>query len=187
MTVRFFSLQTHYRTPIDFSNEALQAAEKGYARLMNSLLALNELSYSKEMALDKLIEKDINHLLDSLYLSMSDDFNTSKPLASIFDLSKYINSFKDGNTDIGSISKATFERLKDEFLAFVIDVLGLTKEESAGNDKLKGVINLLLEIRKEARSNKDFALSDKIRDDLNELGIQVKDSKSGDVEYVINN
>lgn len=185
MTVRFFTLQTHYRTPIDFSNEALQAAEKGLVRLMNSLDALNSLLYSKEKNVIADLEKEINELIESLFTSLSDDINTPKTLASLFDLSKHINSFKDGKVDLGSISKETFEKLHKYFNDFITVILGLEKEQSGQNDKLDGVMSLVLDIRKQARENKDWSLSDKIRDDLAKVGIQVKDGKDGST-YSIN-
>lgn len=185
MTVRFFTLQTHYRTPIDFSNEALQAAEKGLIRLMNSFDVLNSLVYQKPKEINADLEKEINELIESLFISLSDDSNTPKTLAALFDLSKHINSFKDGKIDLGSISKETFEKLHKYFNDFVTVVLGLQKEQSGQNDKLDGVMNLVLDIRKQARENKDWPLSDKIRDDLAKVGIQVKDGKDGST-YSIN-
>lgn len=179
MVVRFFSLQTHYRTPIDFSNEALQAAEKGFKRLMNAFDILLKLEYKKENTLNKELDEEINNLLDSMFVSMSDDFNTSKTVAALFDLSKIINSFNEGKADLATISKVTFEKFKNIFSGFITEVLGLQNEENSQSDKLDGVINLLLQLRQDARKNKDFVMSDKIRDELSNLGVQVKDGPEG--------
>lgn len=185
MTIRFFTLQTHYRTPIDFSNEALQAAEKGFYRLMNSLDALNSLVYGKQGNMNEELDKEINELIESLFTSLSDDINTPQTLSSLFNLSRHINSFKDNKADLGAIPKETFEKLKKYFNDFVTVVLGLVKEESGSNDKLDGVMDLILDLRKQARENKDWAMSDKIRDELAKVGIQVKDGKDGS-SYSIN-
>jgi cysteinyl-tRNA synthetase len=252
MSVRFLILQTHYTTPIDFSNESLQAAEKGYKRLMNSLENLGKLrresvvkikknilreflnkASKKELMLlpnikdkssDKIIElrntpkgityedykkiikttklnanqlqimiekliksekivteldKEINDLLESCFTNMSDDFNTSKTLAALFDLSKHINSFNENLISTSSISDGTFSRLRKLYPEIIIDILGLEKEVESNSDKLTEVMNLLLEIRSDARRNKDWATSDKIRNELKNIGIELKDGKDG--------
>ncbi|MGD8781123.1 MAG: cysteine--tRNA ligase [Ignavibacteria bacterium] len=179
MTVRFLILQTHYTTPIDFSNESLQGAERGYKRLINSLNNLDKLEKEETKGLNDELDKEINDLLESCFTNMSDDFNTSKTLAALFDLSKHINSFYEKLISTSLISDDTFSRLKKLYPEIIIDILGLEKEVESNSDKLTEVMNLLLEIRSDARRNKDWATSDKIRDELKNIGIEVKDGKDG--------
>jgi cysteinyl-tRNA synthetase len=176
MTVRFFMLQAHYRSTLDFSNEALQAAEKGYQRLMNSLKLISGLKTSESSSFE------LEELKANIYEAMNDDFNTSVAIAGLFDGARIINSINDGKDTITTSDK---EQLQKLFKEIVLDVLGL-KEESEGNsDKVEGLMNLILELRKDVRAKKDFAASDKIRDELLKVGIQVKDGKKG-VSWIMN-
>ncbi len=179
MTVRFLILQTHYTTPIDFSNESLQAAERGYKRLMNSLNNLTKLEKEKTAEINEELNKEINDLLDSCFINMSDDFNTAKTLAALFDLSKHINSFNEKLSSTSSIDDQTFVKLKKLFPDFIVEILGLVNEEESNSDKITDVMNLLIDIRMDARKNKDWATSDKIRDELKNIGIELKDGKDG--------
>jgi cysteinyl-tRNA synthetase len=180
MTIRFFILQSHYRSTLDFSNEALQAAEKGYARLMNSLSVVNNLQHTGNInGKDEALEKEINALCDGCYDLMNDDFNTAMVLANLFELSSKINSFKDKHISLDSISKAAFDKLKNMFNTFVSEILGLKAEDAADNSVTDALMQLLIDIRKEARDKKDFATSDKVRDELLKAGIQLKDGKDG--------
>jgi cysteinyl-tRNA synthetase len=180
MTIRFFILQSHYRSTLDFSNEALQAAEKGYMRLMNSLNIVNALQHSGNInGKDEALEKEITGLCDGCYDLMNDDFNTAMVLANLFELCSKINSFKDKHIALDSISKATFDKLKNTFNIFVTDILGLKNEDAADNSVTDALMHLLIDIRKEARDKKDFATSDKVRDELLKAGIQLKDGKDG--------
>jgi cysteinyl-tRNA synthetase len=176
MTVRFFMLQAHYRSTLDFSNEALQAAEKGYQRLMNAMKLIPGLKTSETSSFN------LEELKTAIYNAMNDDFNTSVAIAGLFDGTRIINSINDGKDSISLNDK---EQLQKLFKEIVLDVLGL-KEESGGNsDKVDGLMNLILELRKDVRAKKDFAASDKIRDELLKVGIQVKDGKEG-VSWIMN-
>ncbi|MDV6168204.1 cysteine--tRNA ligase [Flavobacterium sp. DG1-102-2] len=169
---RFFMLQAHYRSVLDFSNDAIVAAEKGFNRLMEAIENLKEIQASANSSID------ISAWKQSCYDAMNDDFNSPILIAQLFEAVKYVNLLKEGketlNTqDIESLSKA--------LNAFVFDILGLKDEVAgeAGNDKLESVVNMLIAMRNEARANKDFALSDQIRNKLTDLGIELKDSKEG--------
>ena len=172
MSVRFFMLQTHYRSTLDFSNEALQASEKGFERLMNAVNTLEKLKTSEKSS------SDIKPLHAKCYSAMNDDFNSPILLAHLFDGVKIINSTHAGTE---TISKEDLDLLKKTFHDFVFDVLGLKEEESASNnDELaNNLMNLILEIRNEAKAKKDFSTSDKIRDGLAKTKISIKDSKEG--------
>ncbi len=185
MTVRFFTLQSHYGSPIDFSNGALQASEKGYKRLVNALNTLNTLRFVQEAKLNAVLDKEINDLIDTCYLHMSDDFNTARTVATMFDLSKKINDFKAKPSLLNKIKETTFERLQKEFSGFFFDVLGLQKETDNGSKHLDGAMNVLIEMRKQAKENKDYGLSDKIRDELKEHGILLQDEKDGEMSFVV--
>ncbi len=182
MTVRFFFLQAHYRSTVDFSNDALKAAEKGYKRLMNAQNLLSKLAH-KAGKLDEALNQQINEVCDNCYKHINDDFNTAMTLADLFELSNKINAFSNQQLPLSGISAATFERMQSVFNAFVTDVLGLenetTSNAAADNGLTDGLMDLLLNIRKEARTKKDWATSDQIRDQLKELGVLVKDSKEG--------
>ncbi|MEP7127946.1 MAG: cysteine--tRNA ligase [Chitinophagales bacterium] len=180
MTLRFFILQTHYRSTLDFSNEALQAAEKGLQRLMNALDTLNKLSYRENNAdFNPQENKRVLELINSCTEFMNDDLNTAMALASLFELSSSIFSWKNEQLSISSISKETFELLVTTFNNFVTDIFGLKSEKANDDSKMNGLMELLISLRKEARTKKDFATSDKIRDDLQKAGIQLKDGKEG--------
>jgi len=185
MTVRFFMLQSHYSSTLDFSNEALNAAEKGYKKLMNALDTLSELKYESPDKIDELLDSELQQLAASCYKNMSDDFNTAKTLAVLFEMAARINDFKSGNLKLSAIQKSTFDTLSDTYNAFIKDVLGLQKENEQDSNLIDGVIQILIELRKKARVDKNFALSDKIRDDLKHVGVQLKDGKDGSIEYEI--
>ena len=185
MTVRFFILQAHYGSSLDFSNEGLLAAEKGYKRLMNALLTLDKLEYPKQGQIDEGLEQEIRDLAVSCYEFMSDDFNTAKTIASLFELGSKINAFYHGQIPLQHISSDTFELLKNTFSEFIQQVLGLQNEESQDMDQLDAVIHLLINMRQQARQNKEFAKADQIRDELMKIGIQLKDEKSGNTTYAL--
>lgn len=180
MTLRFFILQTHYRSTLDFSNEALQAAEKGLQRLMNALDALNKLSY-RENAAEFSAEEDaeVRQLIDSCTIYMDDDLNTAMTMGSLFELSAKIFSWKNEQLPLSSISKETFELLVSTFNNFVTNIFGLKNEKLNDDSKMNGLMELLISLRNDARGKKDFATSDKIRNDLQKAGIQLKDGKEG--------
>jgi len=171
MTVRFFILQSHYRSTLDFSNEALEAAEKGYKRLMGALKTLETLQPARDSSFD------INQIRQNCLDAMNDDFNSPIVIANLFEGVKLINSVKDGKAQM---SKDDLAALRQTFNDFLFDVLGLKEEKTGQSDKLTNdLMGLVISIRKEARENKDFATSDKIRDELSRLNISVKDSKDG--------
>ncbi|WP_241558094.1 cysteine--tRNA ligase [Maribellus luteus] len=173
MTIRFFILQAHYRSTIDFSNEALQASEKGLERLMASVKTLGELSASDQSTVD------VASLKDKCFAALSDDLNSPIAIAHLFDGVKMINSIKAGNE---KISASDLEELKTFYQNIVFDVLGLKEEEAADagdNQALAGAMELLINLRRDAKANKDWATADKIRDDLSAIGIELKDTKDG--------
>ena len=185
MTIRFFILQTHYRSTLDFSNDALQAAEKGLKRLWEAYELLKKMpaADSSSTAADPVLDDHVRKLLFELDEFMNDDFNTAKVLANIFELVPVINSLKGGQINRDAISPDTLQIMKRYFTDYLEKILGL-KGESAGDDqKLTGVMELLIDIRKDARSRKDYATSDKIRKQLLELGIVLKDEKDGGVSF----
>jgi cysteinyl-tRNA synthetase len=172
MTIRFFTLQAHYRSPLDFSNEALQAAEKGLDRLLRATESIDELKPGNQT------DYDLDKTEKQFYQAINDDFNTPVLFSHIFDVVKYINAIHNGSAQI---KKEDIEKLKKLFHAFVYDILGLKREEQEGKESelTKEVIDMILNIRLEAKKNKDFETADKIRDRLKELGIVVKDTKDG--------
>ena len=170
MTVRFFMMQAHYRSTLDFTSDALSAAEKGYARLVEAMEVLKNLKPSGESS------QNVDEMVANFYKAMDDDFNTPILVAHLFDAVKYINSINDGKATISAEDLVT---LQSKMEAFVMDVLGLKQDASQGETRLKPVMDLVLELRSEARSNKDWTTSDKIRDGLAAAGIIVKDGKEG--------
>ncbi len=183
MVIRFFILQTHYRSTLDFSNEALQASEKGLKRLWEAYENLGKLGVgSQESGAYKELEEKVKRLLTEFEEFMNDDFNTAKVLANMFELAPVINSMKDKTIPVSALSKETFELLQKQFKTYIEDILGL-KSISGSNDKLEKVLELLVDIRKEAKSKKDFVTSDKIRNQLQQLGILLKDEKDGSISY----
>ncbi len=170
MTVRFFILQAHYRSTLDFSNDGLKAAEKGFAKLM----AANE-TLQKIQASDK-STSDIKKLRQGCYDAMNDDLNTAIAIANLFEAVRIINSVNAGTE---TISSEDLEILKTTFNVFVFEILGLKEETISNNDDVDGLIQFILRLRNDAKARKDFATSDKIRDELNGLGFEIKDGKDG--------
>lgn len=169
---KFFMYQAHYRSILDFSNDALEAAEKGYIRLMEALKKLEHLPLSQESSWN------VSDWKQSCYDAMNDDFNSPILIAQLFESVKFINSVKDGKE---AISSSDYQILKTTLNGFVFDVLGLisSSESNENTKKLSDTVNLLIKLRNDARANKDFATSDKIRDELIAIGIQLKDGKDG--------
>lgn len=170
--IRFFMMQAHYTSILDLSNEALLASEKGYLKLMEAVDTV------KNLPIGNSTDFDIKAWQQKCYDAMNDDFNTPILIAQLFDAVKHINLIKEGKENITPSDK---EILQKNMATFVYDVLGLegNQEANGGSDKLAGVVELLIYLREEARANKDFATSDKIRDQLAEIGIQLKDGKEG--------
>ncbi len=183
MVIRFFILQTHYRSTLDFSSEALVAAEKGLKRLFEAFEILKKLPVIEmQEATDKELEEKINKLVDEFEEFINDDFNTAKVLANMFEIVPVINSMKDGLIKNDAISAATLEKLKVKFTVYLEDILGL-KDAYENSSQLNGIMDLLVQIRKEAKSKKDFFTSDKIRKQLADLGIEMKDEKDGNISW----
>lgn len=186
MTVRFFMLQTHYRSTLDFSNEALQAAEKGLKRLWEAYRNLESLQQATpfpDTATDSETDSRCRALIAGLDASMNDDFNTAKVLANIFELVPLINGLKGGQLPPGSISRSTFELVQQKLTTYLTDILGLKEDNGADSGQLDKVLQLLIQIRKEAKLRKDFATSDKIRNELQQQGIILKDEKDGNASW----
>ncbi len=186
MTVRFFMLQTHYRSTLDFSNEALQASEKGLKRLWEAYEVLQQMAVvDGQLAADSELDEKVLKLVNNFEESMNDDFNTAKVLANIFELVPVINSIKDGLIKADAVAASTLVLLQQKFKAYLEDVFGLHSVSANDNGALSGVMELLIEIRKEAKTKKDFATSDKIRNQLTALGINLKDEKDGSMSWGI--
>ena len=188
MTVRFFMLMSHYASTLDFSNAALQAAEKGFRRLMASFALLEKLPIAGTGTVDKTKSDELRKSIDDALTNMSDDFNTSKTLASLFEVSTKINAFYQQPSEIAVIDKDTWEYVQTHFKGIITDVLGLVQEAEAtggNNELLDGTLKVLIELRKHAKFSKNYSLSDKIRDDLKSVGVQLKDEKGGKMSYTI--
>ncbi|MDD3011170.1 MAG: cysteine--tRNA ligase [Bacteroidales bacterium] len=173
MTIRFFILQAHYRSELDFSNEALQASEKGMKRLISALETLKNLSPSETN------QVDVSSIKNRFYEAINDDFNTPVLLAHMYDGVRIINSIRDGKTTIDAENLGILQSLYD---TFVTEILGLHIESigSSGDERmLDKLMQMVIELRKEAREKKDWNTSDKIRDDLKKAGIQIKDTRDG--------
>ena len=185
MTVRFFILQTHYRSTLDFSNEALQAAEKGLRRIWDAFTQLNNfvIADNNISAGDPDLEQHCFEVLSALDDDINDDLNTAKVLAGLFELVPVINSIKDGLVKTNALTTATMQMMKEKFNTFLVDIFGLKDEKKHDDQKLGAVLHLIAEIRKDARAKKDYATSDKIRNQLLEAGIQLKDEKDGGLSW----
>ncbi|MBS1640061.1 MAG: cysteine--tRNA ligase [Bacteroidetes bacterium] len=182
MVIRFFILQTHYRSTLDFGNEALQASEKGLKRLFDAYENLQKLETTNQKSEDAELEKNILHLLNELDEFMNDDFSTAKVLANIFELVPTINALKNKQLPANALSSSVITLMQQKLKLFVEDILGL-QNTNAANNKADGVIQILINLRKEAKAKKDFVTSDKIRNDLAAIGVQLKDEKDGSISY----
>jgi cysteinyl-tRNA synthetase len=182
MVIRFFLMQAHYRSTIDLSNDALVAAEKGYKKLMEANRFLQEVAHKggdNSSDLDQQIKTSVSAVFDEL----NDDFNTPKAIARLFELVPIINSYKDGKVEFMNFSVETMELLKKCFTDVLKNILGLKDDASSQGsglyESLDGVMQLVLDLRQQARANKDWPTSDKIRDALAKENILVKDGKDG--------
>ncbi len=181
MVVRFFMLQCHYRSPLDLTDEALQAAEKGYQRLLEAHKTLQKLQHPGNGSAGPL-DRELNALIEQAFREMNDDFNTAKALAKLFVLVTKINALAAGKLDFAQTTPETLERLKKVFHDFIFDIFGLKDEVTAAgadHDLLDKLMRIIIELRNEARRRKDWATSDKIRDELKAAGILLKDGKEG--------
>lgn len=170
MTLKFFVLQAHYRGTLDFSNEALQAAEKGLARLFNAQKLVDGLKTSATST------SDIQAVMNDAYAAMNEDMNTPIAIAQLFEGARITNSVNDGKETITAEDKTLLKQLFDTFL---VEVLGLKEEEKGSDGLVEDLMQLIITLRKDARDKKDFATSDIIRDRLKEAGVQLKDGKEG--------
>ena len=172
MTIRFFILQAHYRSVVDFSNEALQAAEKGLQKLHKAIDTLKKIKPSSASS-----SVDIDGLKKKCHDSLNDDLNSAETLSHLFEGVRIINLLVDGSE---TITAADLEKLAELFHVFVFDILGLKKEAPKGDEKLTSdLMKIIIDARQEAKSKKDWATSDKIRDDLKNAGVILKDTKEG--------
>ena len=172
MTIRFFILQAHYRSTIDFSNEALQAAEKGFQKLMKAAESLNKLKPTDNSTID------VDKLIEKCYEALDDDLNSPVLLSHLFEGVRFVNSVIDGSEKIDDTG---LQSLRALFGTFIFEILGL-KHETPGMDdeKLTGkLMNIIIDLRQEAKNNKDWSASDKIRNELKNAGIVLKDLKDG--------
>lgn len=186
MTIRFNILQTHYRSTLDFSNESLQASEKALKRLWEAYEVLKKLGTTDTLtATDLALDEKVLKLCADCTDFMNDDFNTAKVLANLFDLSSIINSIKGGQIKANAISDDTLNVLKSTYKTFLEDILGLQPLAIVNDDKLDKVMELIIDMRKEARAKKDFETSDKIRNMLASSGIILKDEAGGNMSYTI--
>jgi cysteinyl-tRNA synthetase len=172
MTIRFFILQAHYRSTLDFSNEALQAAEKGLERMLEAFARLQNLSVSTTTSVD------VKGLREKCEEAMSDDLNTPIVISYLFDASKAINTIHDGKATITPDDR---DELQAVFKLYIEDILGLQSDNQSNTNEeaYRKAVDLLLTMRQQAKANKDWATSDKIRHEMSEIGFKVKDTKEG--------
>jgi len=184
MTVRFFILQSQYRGTLDFSNEALQASEKALRRFMEGYEWLQAQNFGSDTSSkDEALATQLTNWVNELETFMDDDINTAKVVANLFEILPSINSLKDKHIAQDAVSGAVWSFVQAQLKVFVESILGLKVDKGANRQQLNGVVELLIEIRKEAKANKDFATSDKIRNQLAAMGIQLKDEKDGSMSY----
>jgi cysteinyl-tRNA synthetase len=170
MSIRFFILQAHYRSTLDFSNEGLQAAEKGMNRLMAAVDLIDSLKPGSTSS------SDVKVLREQAYAALNDDLNTAIAISHLFEGARIINSVNGGTE---SLTAEDITHLRETMHLFVFDILGLKSEVKGDSDDLNGVMDLLLLLRADAKAKKDFATSDKIRDELVKLNFIIKDGKDG--------
>ena len=194
MTIRFFILQSHYRSTLDFGNDALKGSEKAFKRLWEAYTVLQGLglpladnrqptaTVDGERSTEDDLDKQVNTLLAEFDEFMNDDFNTAKVLANMFEIVPIINGIKDKHIPVAALKPETLALLKTKMKVYVEDVFGL-KHEQEGGDKLEGVLQLLMTLRKDAKAKKDFVTSDRIRNELAAIGVLIKDEKDGGMSY----
>ncbi len=181
MIVKFFMLQAHYGSTLDITDKGLQDAEKGYHRLMEANALLQKMEASDSDITSEL-DTEINATIDKAFQQMSDDFNTPMALARLFELVPKINGISAGHLSMDDVNTDTLEKLKSTFHSFIYDIFGLLDDVvggANGNGVTDGLMELIIDLRQNARVNKDWGTSDKIRDTLQELQIQLKDGKEG--------
>jgi cysteinyl-tRNA synthetase len=188
MTIRFFILQSHYRSPLDFGNDALKASEKAFKRLWEAYEILMKFGVEEPLTVDSRplteLDRKVNKLVAEFDEFLSDDFSTAKVIANMFELAPIINGIKDKHIAIEALQPATITLLQKQMKAFVEDIFGL-KQDAVGGNKLKGIMELLITLRKDAKAKKDFVTSDRIRNELATLGVLLKDEKGGEMSYTV--
>jgi len=186
MTIRFFILQSHYRSTLDFSNEALLASEKAFLRLWDAYRIIQSLKTEENsISVDEELDNQVNNLMDEFEIFMDDDLATPKVIANMFEIVPVINSIKDKQIASGSLKAETISRLQLMFRLYLEDILGLQDPFKADNKKFSELMDLVIELRSRAKSDKDYVTSDKIREHLNKIGIVVKDEKDGTASWTI--
>jgi cysteinyl-tRNA synthetase len=176
MTVRFFILQAQYRSTLDFSNEALLAAGKGYKKIANGLKIVKQLSYTAGKEKDAKLNDEVIKLCESCFDGLNDDFNTALTIGNLFNLLKKINSFYSRSLDADLLEEDVFKRMKDTYVGLVEEVLGISEEKPEQSETF---INALLELYKSAKENKEYAKVDQIRANFKKEGLIIKDMKNG--------
>lgn len=176
MTVKFFMLQSHYASTLDFSNDVLKAAQKGYRKLMNGAKSLKQLVYSPDenIEVNEKIINQINQICDNCYHAMNDDFNTALTIGHLFNLLKKINNLHTGNLKCAEIGQEVFDRMKTTFNNFTFEILGFKEENNLDTE---GMLSILIELYKEAKKTKDYDKVDEIRLKLKNQGVVLKDMK----------
>ncbi len=186
MVIRFYILQTHYRSTLDFSNEALQASERAFKRLWEAYEVLKKLpAPNNNVDFDLELETKVRQHCNACAADMNDDFNTAKVLANLFEMSSIINGIKGGQLSLNSLSEDTFNEMRTTFDAYLVNILGLQGLQQSDNSKLDDVLQMVITMRSEAKARKDYAVSDQIRNALLAIGIQLKDEKDGSISYTI--
>ncbi len=180
LTIRFFMLQAHYRSTLDFSNEALEAAEKGLMKMINGIRTAKSLSWTEqENKLDEELNSEIKKASEAVNEGMSNDFNSAKSIAELYNLLKYINSIKAGIISYGELSKDTFEHLVNTFIQFNEQVLGISDDHINNDELFIPMVEAWMDTYREARAEKNFALVDLIRAKFKSMNLNIKDSKQG--------
>jgi cysteinyl-tRNA synthetase len=179
MILKFFMLQSHYRSTTDLTDEALLAAEKAYKRLMEANKALHQIS--AKAGAETELDKELEALINEAFNDLNDDINTPRAISRVFEIIPKINGLNDGKIAESELSESVLKKLKQFFQDFIIDILGLADEATEGDNSsyLAGLMELIIDLRQNARANKDWGTADKIRDTLDELEIQLKDGKDG--------
>jgi cysteinyl-tRNA synthetase len=179
MTIRFFILQAHYRSTLDFSNEALKAAEKAFRKIINGLRNLSQISHQQEGNPDQELEQRVSAACKQAYDGMNDDLNSAVSLAALFDLLKVINSIRSGQLPSSALTEGTFNNMRQTYEVFVKDIFGLIEEKGKSVLLLDHLMETILDAYQEAKARKDYHLVDRIRAQVKREGILIKDAKNG--------
>lgn len=182
MTVRFLFLQSHYSSELDISIKSLQDAEKGYRKLMNALEYIETIQPGKA-SVEETLNTEVSKTCDAILADLCDDFNTAKAIAGLYALATQINIFFNGGKEAKGLSEAVFSEMKQVYSAVITDVLGLLPEKAGQDTGLDAAMQVIIKLRQQARTDKNWALSDQIRDELKAAGISIKDGKDGVTTY----